>query len=345
MSNEIDYAGGMKFSDLATQAQQIVDRIDTPDTTVVTQASEPGFQPPPATTTTDVTSQDPAQTAQSTQEPSQGQVLELTDDALVRVKIDGQIEEVPYKEFKDSLQREAAWHKRQQAFAQGKKEFEQFYVQRYAELEQAARALQTYEQQLQGQLQHLGTQPQTAQTQAAQQKVVDEIATLNEVRQEAERVGQSIEQKLAARDQLINQQIQNAVQQLKQETAAQREASKFTSMLRENVLDHPEFKQLNEVIPNFEQNLRYQVWQLGPQNLDEAADFAAKIAKDWASKLKTISVTEQQRADAQRARAKLESSEGSAPPPKNATKPRSFIGKDGKLNHTALREAAMQLLG
>lgn len=170
----------------------------------------------------------------------------------------------------------------------------------------------------------------------------DEIATLSEVRQEAEKVGQTIEQKLAARDQQYNQQLLQVAQKLKQEIATEQDGLRFSKGLNK-VLSNAEFKAL-EVIPNLEQNLRYQVWNLQPQSIDEAVEFAEKIAKDWNSKLRTVHVAEQQKADAQKAKAKLEPSDGSAPPPKNVTKVKSYLGKDGKLNHAALRDAAMALL-
>lgn len=283
--------------------------------------------------------EDQGQKVQS-QEASQGSVLEVPEDALVRVKIDGQIQEVPYKEFKDSLQREAAWHQRQQKLAQGKKQLEDYYAQQFAELEKNARMVAAYEQELKSKL--FGQTVQSPQTQNSNAQKADEIATLSEVRQEAERVGQTIEEKIAARDQALERKLLTVAQQLRQEQITKQNALKFEQGLGK-ILTSKDYKAL-EVIPNLEQNLRYEVAQLQPESIEEAIEFADKIAKDWATRLKGIHITEQQKADAQKAKAKLEPSDGSPPQMKNSAKPKSFIGKDGKLNHAALREAAMSLL-
>jgi hypothetical protein len=342
MAQELDYAGGMDFSALAAAAQAKMDAVDIPDAPAAK----------PAETVTDINSlgldaakddsidTGDASASTSSQVAEQGNVLDIAEDALVKVKIDGEIVQVPYKEFKDSLQREAAWHKRQQAFAEGKRQVEQTYAQRFAELERGAQALQMYEQKLM----QMGM-PQAQVQQQVQQKA-DEIATLGEVRQEAERVGKTVEQLIAARDQQLgqqfNKQLVDTVQRLKAEQAQEREANRFTKGLNE-VLSAKEFKAL-EAIPNLEQNLRYAVFQNGPESIEDAIDQAKTIAKMWNEKLRTIHVAEQQKADAQKAKAKLEPSDGSPVAPKNTSKPKSYIGKDGKLNHTALREAALALL-
>ena len=300
-------------------------------------------EPPPQDESVEVSEPEGSTLGESldaTEQPSEGSVLEVPENALVRVKIDGEVKEVPYKEFKDTLQREAAWHKRQQSFAEGKKQLEQYYAQQFAELESAARAVKLYEQQLGQRFQQPQQQP--AQT-VPQQSNPDEIATLSEVRQETAKLGQTLAEQIAARDQAHAEQLQRVAQQLKNEMVVKENAKRFDQGLQ-SVLGNKDFKAL-EVIPNLEQNLRYQVWQLGPQSIDEAVEFAEQVAKDWAGKLKTIHIAEQQKVSAQKAKAKLEPSDGSPPQPKNAAKPKSFIDpKTGKLNHTALREAAMALL-
>jgi signal transduction histidine kinase len=337
MAQELDYAGGMDFKGLAAAAQAHVDAVDTGAPAQV--APDPV---PVSVDTQQLESKDvdlpeaQVQDEQALQDLSTGKVLDVPEDTLVRVKIDGEVKEVPYKEFKDSLQREAAWHKRQQAFADGKRQLEQYYAQQFAELERGAQALKVYEQQLAAQVQ----QPQ-APVQGRQQ-TPDEIATLSEVRQEAERVGQTIEQKLAARDQLLNQQLANVAQQLKNEMVVKQNALKFEQGLT-GILGNKQFKAL-EAIPNLEQNLRYQVWQLQPETIEEAVQFAERIAKDWNTKLRSIHVAEQQQADAKKAKAKLEPSDGSPVSPQKTAVQKSYLTKDGKLDHTALRAAALALL-
>jgi hypothetical protein len=335
MSKELDYQAGPDFAALAAKAQHFEDAAITNDKVDLEKSEE-----------TTLTQEQSDLSSNEQQVESQGKVLELTDDALVRVKIDGEIQEVPYKEFKDSLQREAAWHKKNQEFAKGRKETEELFIRQYAELESAARQLKAYEQGLAQKYGQLQTQHQQATTVQQKEQIRDEIATLSEVRQEAERLGQTIEQKIAARDQQINRQIVEAAKQVKQEFEQQKEMNRFTQMLNKNVLENDQYQVLKEVIPNFEQNLRWAVVQLGPQSLEEGAEYAVTIANDWASKFKSKIAATQQRADDKKAKALLEPSDGSPIPPKNAQKQQkqSFIGKDGKWDHKALREAASRLL-
>lgn len=335
MAAEMNYAGfgdsSMLQGDLVGQAEQIAEKYLPADqgTAEGTTQEAPPVESAPA--------QEPA-----VQPPSQGQVLEVPEDTLVRVKIDGEVKEVPYKEFKDSLQREAAWHQRQQQFATTRKQLEEYYAQQFAALEQQAQQVAMYEQWLRAQgLQQAQPQQQTQQSPA--QGTPDEIATLGEVQREVEKVNQQIAQALAAREHQLAEQLQRVAVQLKSEMQTKQEAARFDAGLK-GVLQDPTRKFLETVIPKYEQNLRYAVWELGPQSVDEAVEFADKISAEWAKNLRSIQIAEQQKEQAQKARAKLEPSDGSPPAPQKVGQKRSFIGKDGKLDHAALREAAMSLL-
>lgn len=340
MANEVTYATfgdtSILKGDSLARAEAIAEAQLPPDAGA-TEVTEPQQVAEPETQETNV-EQPQADSTVDPVNPSEGSVLEVPENALVRVKIDGEVKEVPYKEFKDSLQREAAWHKRQQTFAEGKKQLEQYYAQQFAELEAAARAIQIYEQQLRAQ----GTQKVPQQAQQTQTPNPDEIATIKEVQQETARVSQTLAEQIAAQNQAQAEQLQRVAQQLKKEMIVKENAKKFDQGLN-GILNGKDYESL-KVIPNLEQNLRYQVWQLQPQTIDEAVEFAERIAKDWNAKLKTVHIAEQQKVSAQKAKAKLEPSDGSPPKP-GVTKPKSYINpKTGKLDHAALRQAAMALL-
>jgi hypothetical protein len=93
-------------------------------------------------------------------------VLDLPDNAKVRVKLDGKEEVVTYKDYKDTLSREAVWTKRMQTLAEQRKQAEQEFVQKYAWLQQqalaveAAKAALGQQRPLKEQLAELATQQQ-----------------------------------------------------------------------------------------------------------------------------------------------------------------------------------------
>lgn len=265
--------------------------------------------------------------------------MSIAEDAMVRVKIDGEEVVVPYKEFKDSLQREAAWHKKTQTLAQQRKEVEQYFTQREAELLQAAQMLQAYEQML---AQQGKPQPQE-QAKIDSGKKEPEIALVDDIQRTAQQLAQDFEQRLAKEREDQQKNILEAAHLMERRQQQQKQADRFTSKIQ-GVLAKEEAKVLHDLIPQLEQNLRFAVWDLKPQTLNEAEEFAEKIVQTWVEKANKHHVAQQQKKDVARAKAKIEPSDGSPPAPKPQNQPKSFISKDGRVDYAEMRRRAEALL-
>jgi hypothetical protein len=275
-----------------------------------------------------------------------GHVFDIPEDSLVRVKIDGVEQTVPYKEYKDGIQREAAFTKRMQTLAAQRQEAEQVFAQRAADLQRQAEMLAYAQQQLQQQSNPVAQLQQLlAQQNAPQPRQSDpnEIATLGEVQSSlAEFQRQMAEQQQMQQQQML-QQIQMAGHQLREEQALQADAARFTAGLNAT-LEKDDFKVLRDVIPFAEESIRYQVAQLNPQSIDEAINFAEQIANEWAGKVRATSDDYLKRQEVAKARAKMGPPTGSPPPPTAQRKPGSFFQKDGKLDWKSLEQRALNYL-
>ena len=135
--------------------------------------STPVAEPVTPTTTTSSPAVDFRSTSVS---PADQKVVDLSDDSLVKVKVDGVEQTVPYREFKDGIQREAAFTKRMQQLADQRREAEEVFTQRAAQLQQQAELIAYAQQQLQ-------TRAAQPVPQAIPQSDPNEIATLGEVQQ------------------------------------------------------------------------------------------------------------------------------------------------------------------
>lgn len=277
---------------------------------------------------------------------SGGTVLDIPDDALVRVKIDGKEQTVPYREYKDGIQREAAFTKRMQQLADQRREAEQVFTQRAAEMQRQAEMLQFAQQQLQQQanpLQQLQALLQQQQPgQATPSADPNEIATLGEVQQALKAFEQTFAQQQAAQQQAFLQQLQQAGQQLKDEQALEADATTFTTALS-RTLDQDDFRLLKDTIPFAEESIRFQVAQLNPQTMDEAISFMEQVAQEWSDKVRAASTEHVKRQEVAKARAKMEPPAGSPVPPVQA-RPKAVFRKNGQTDWDALRERASAYL-
>jgi hypothetical protein len=270
----------------------------------------------------------------------EGKVFDIPDEALVKVKIDGAEQTVPYKEYKDGIQREAAFTKRMQQLADQRREAETVFTQRAAELQRQAEMLAYAQQQLQQQanpvqqLQQLLAQ----QNQPEQKSDPNEIATLGEVQQSLSAFQQQLQQQQAAQQQAFMQQLQEAGLQLRAEQELHADAMKFTTALN-STLEKDDFKMLRDVIPYADESIRFQVAQLNPETIDEAIGFAEQVAKEWADKVRAVNNDYLTRQEVAKARAKMEPPSGSPPPPRG-TKPQQAFKRNGQIDWNILRERA-----
>lgn len=265
-------------------------------------------------------------------------VVSLPDDALVRVKIDGVEQTVPYSEYKDGIQREAAFTKRMQTLAYQRQEAEQVFTQRAADLQRQAELVAYAQQQLNQRV----APPQPA-SEAPVGPDPNEIATLGEVQQSLATFQQQLAAQQSYQQQQFMAQLQQAGQQLRDEQVQQADAARFTAGLNAT-MERDDFKVLRDVIPYADESIRFQVAQLDPQSIDEAITFAEQIAKEWAGKFRASGTDYLARQEVAKARAKMGPPSGSPPPPTAQVKPGSFFKKDGKLDWSSLEQRASAYL-
>jgi len=267
--------------------------------------------------------------------PADQKVVDLSDDSLVKVKVDGVEQTVPYREFKDGIQREAAFTKRMQQLADQRREAEEVFTQRAAELQRQAELI-AYAQQ---QLQTRAAQPQAV-PQAIPQSDPNEIATLGEVQQSLATFQQQLNYQQAAREQAFMQQLQQAGMQLREEQALEADRYKFNTALN-STLDRDDFRILKDVLPYADESIRFQVAQMDPQSIDEAITFAEHVAKDWTDKIRSTSADHLKRQEVAKARAKMEPPSGSPPPPQRT---QQAFKKNGQIDWNILMRRAESML-
>lgn len=266
-----------------------------------------------------------------TENGASNEVFDIPDTAMVRVKIDGTEQIVPYKEYKDGVQREAVFTKRMQTLATQRQEAEQVFSQRAADLQRQAEMIAYAQQQMQYQAAPRAPEPQAQDP--------NEIATLGEVQQSLAAFQQQLAVQQQSQQQQFMQQLQQAGQQLKDEQSAQANAMTFTAGLNA-ALEQEDVRFIRDAIPFAEESLRFQVAQLEPQSIAEAITFAEQIAKEWAGKVRATSTDYLTRQEVAKARAKMGPPSGSPPPPSAQARPATFFKKDGQIDWKGLERVA-----
>jgi hypothetical protein len=274
-------------------------------------------------------------------EPSEPKVLDFADDSLVRIKVDGAEQVVKYADFKEKLQKEAVWTQRQQALAQQRRELEAWSTQQAAELQRAAELI-SYKEQAFKQYDPLA-KLQEALVPKPPAPNPNEIVTIGELKAHIERLETHARQTTETSQREFQRQLQDAAAGLKEQLALQQDAQQYTNHLQ-GVVAKAEFSPLKHVIPNFEQNLRAEVWKLAPQSTKEAYEFTEKVADSWLAAWKASHTTETQKADAKKAQARLEPAIGSDPRPKTAIKPGRVLNKRGNTDWAELSRRAQALI-
>lgn len=270
---------------------------------------------------------------------------EFRDDDLVKVKIDGKEEVVSYKDYKDGIQREAVFTKRMQTLAQQREQAEQELATKYAQLYQYAQAVQMAKQELEtnnplAKLAHQLEQKQQV------EKDPNTLATIGEIKSALQEHKQALEQDLAAREQAQQQRLVQATQTLRQQAAQQQDAARFTAALQET-LSNKDLAVVKSAVPSPELAdaiIRYNVAKMGPETIEEGIEYMKTYVKQWADQVKSQSTQDRGRAEAVRARAVIETPNGSPPTPSQANRPQQFFKKDGGLDWSSLHERAKAML-
>lgn len=288
----------------------------------------------------------PAQSADSTPAapsltPAEQKVLDLPDDGMVRVKVDGKEELLPVTEFKSGISREAHYTQRMQQLAEQRKQAEAELATYYAQVQQQAQAVELAQQQLSQWAQSFQT-PQPAE--APKPFDPGELATVGDVQSYVQQLDANLRQHYESREQQLMQTLSQATQQAQEQAAIQRDALTYTQGLKQ-VLNHPDYKLLTDIVPYAEESIRFQVAQMDPPTIEDAVRYTEQVAREWHQKLQQVSLEQQKRQQVAEARAKLEPPAGSPPAPTSAPRPGSFFRKDGKLDWDALRTRADAMMG
>lgn len=272
--------------------------------------------------------------------PADQKILDLPEDGLYRVKIDGKEELVSAKDYRDGIQREAVFTKRMQGLAEQRREAEAALAAQYAQVQSQAQAVEAAQRELWNRLQT----PQAVVAQTPQNAPdPGDLATMGDVQSQLNAALAQIQSQYAAREQQLVGAIGAASQQVQEKVALERDAAAYNAGLQ-SILSKPEFQMLKQALPYAEESIRYQVAAMDPQSIQEAIQYTDVVAKEWTGKMRATFADTQQRQEVARAHAKLEPTTHSSPPaPATPYKPGSAFGKDGKFDWNALsaRAAAM----
>lgn len=273
--------------------------------------------------------------------PAEAKVLELPDDGLVKVKVDGQEQLLPVNEFKQGISREAHYTQRMQQLAEQRRQAEDYLVNQYAQIQQQAQAVQL----AQAQLAQYAQQPQQAYAPQAPAQTYDpgELATVGDVQVSLQSALSALMQQQEAREQQLVQAIGHASQQVQEQAALQRDTQTYSQGLKA-VLSQPDYEVLTKVLPYAEESIRYQVAAMDPPTIEDAIRYTEQVAKEWSTKLRHEVVEHQKRSQVAQARAKLEPPSGSPPSPSLGTRS-SVFKRDGKVDWNALHQRAAALMG
>ena len=284
----------------------------------------------------------PAEAPAPTLSPAELKVLELPDDAHVRVKVDGQEQVLPVHEFKDGISREAVFTKRMQTLAEQRRNAEAELAAQYAYVQQQAAALQQAQAWMQQQ--QAGPQaPTTPEAPAAVSAQLQDLATVGDVQSQIQQAVAQLAQYQQQREQQFVSALGQASQRVQEDVALERDAAAYNKGLQ-SVLSKPDFAALVKALPYAEQTIRYEVANMDPQSIEQAVAFTEQVAKGYMDSLRTVSQDLQVRQSVAQARAKLEPPAGSPPAPSPAYKPGSAFGKNG-FDWNALRARAEQMMG
>lgn len=303
-------------------------------------SAAPSSQPAPAPDLTVSSSTEAVSASPSSFSPAELKVLELPDDAHVRVKVDGQEQVVPVHEYRDGISREAVFTKRMQNLAEQRRTAETELAAQYSYLQQQAQALEQAKAYMQ---QQMGPAAQTAPGPADVMPQLQDLATVGDVQSQINQAVAQLAQYQQQREQQFVSALGQASQRVQEDVALERDAAAYNKGLH-SVLSKPDYSALIKALPYAEQTIRYEVANMDPQSIEQAVSFTEQVAKGYMDSLRSVSQDLQVRQSVAQARAKLEPPAGSPPAPAPAYRPGSAFGKNG-FDWNALRARAEQLMG
>jgi hypothetical protein len=337
--------GDLDFASLRASAQSEIDKVDA------AEAGKANVDVAPTETATPEPMKVSQQQAQAIVDPSSSaepksqeqkaqEVFDIPDTASVKVKIDGEEQILTYKDYKDILRKNATVTQRMQQFAKSRDEFNSAVQAKLAEIEAREKAILERQSQkdplqealinaLKGQVEPKPRDP-------------NEIVTLGDVQKERENLLKQFEDQRSRDRQEFEQNLARAAQSVQDQAQLQRERQEYLGGLN-SILAEDTYKAMNELIPNFSASVMFHVKQLQPQNLQEALEYSRDFIEDRYKVFKKLTVAQEQAQQAQAAKAKMESAEGTpvSAMNKDANNPKRFVNKAGKLDWAAMQKDAL----
>lgn len=269
------------------------------------------------------------------------QPTELSDDALVRVLVDGEEQVLPWKDARGKISGGLKFTKNMQQLAKEREEF----AGNQARLQQLEgehgqlrtllanpNALRAFTKQMYGL-----DFAQTAQPEAPAQMNVDEIATVGQAQQLAVAQAQQLEQRLQQTEHTLRNQIQAVTHEIEHRQQTAKHALVINTALQEIFTANP----MLQSVPNIEDVIRFEVAKAKPQTEEAALELFKSVSTGIAENLnKHYNANKKVQAVAQ-AKQKLESktiepASGTAP----TIQPTSYKNTDGTVNWKKVREMA-----
>jgi hypothetical protein len=358
--------GMMDFSKLAKEATQELEKpvVQTPSKvaaseggipspsneqvaeTLETQTSEEVIEQvetPAEVQVEDATSKTVSQDETKVEAKVEEQVLDLPDTAKVKVKIDGEVQTITVGDYKDILRKNATITQRMQTFAKSREEFN-------AEVQKTLQALEAREKAIQEQSSKKDPLYETilnALKGQVEPKPRDpsEIVTLGDVQKERESLEKDFQARRESDKKEFEKQLLEAAQTLQQNAKVQKERQAYFDGL-DNILKADDFAPLKEVSPNFVASVFAHVQKLAPQNLEEALEYSKEYIEERSKIFKKHTVAKSQEQQAKAVKQKMESSDGTTPTIakrelSNQEKAQKFVGKNGKLDWTAMAKDSL----
>lgn len=332
-----DVAEGSFLSGTAAKAEEMLGTIEQQSLTtsiapVETPAPTPESSPVETTTQTQVA--DP---------PSFTTIDPTVQDVRVKIKVNGEEKLVDPKEYSEIIQRTDVWTQRLQAVAQQRKELEEHYARREAEILQAAQAVQLAREEMGRQVNPYAQLLQQMQQQPQPQNP-NEVATLGEMQQYLAQMSQQFQQQLDAQTQQSQQQLQQELHNERVRLQQEQNRAYFSSALSQ-IMSGDDGKLLLELSPDAEAQIRFRTAKMDPKTPQEAVEFAGRIVADWASNVKGRFAQQHTQSKVSEAKKVMEApgTAASAPAPAPINK-QPALKRDGSVDWAALRARAESFL-
>lgn len=322
MSENVSFSTGA-----AAKAEGMLTAMETGNagtTTVETPASTS----PQATATATASEATPAPqtTAETVVAPTP---IEVAEDALIRIKVDGKEQLVPFKTLRDGGIRQETFTQRTQQLAEQRRQAEEHIARQLAHIQQEARAVELAKAQLAGNDPARTLAEALAKIQNPEKpQNPNEIATLGDIERILAEVNKNVDGKVASTQTDVNKLVQERVDGVLAQIEIQRGQERFNEAVR-SVMGTENGKLLADINPEAEKLLRWTVYKMGPESLDQSIEYLSKAATDWADKVRGKFSQQTVTAAVKQAKTVMEAPQGTTPTVVKATPSRALTPTGG----------------